>query len=100
MQDAQKKITSCIDSYKQIYSDEYNQFLKGQKERIKLAGKHGLWQDTKAGGEWRKLTEIPLTLHNLLHAILTEDEWKYYESENGKLWLVKTFKEFLGREKI
>lgn len=98
MKDAQLKISDCITSYKKLFPTEYNIFVKGQKDTISKQNKHGLLKDTRALGEWRRLTEIPVTLDNIIKSQSTEDEWTYYNSETGKLWLAKEHPEFLARE--
>lgn len=75
-------------------------FCKGRPEMLRQRGDHGLWKDTRAGGEWRALTDIPVTLDNIIQNQTTPDEYQYYQSEKGKLWLAKTYPEFKGREKL
>lgn len=100
MKDAQKKISDCITAYKQLFPTEYQAFIS-DTTKIKMGqNKHGLLKDTRALGEWRRLTEIPVTLNNIIQKQTTADEWLYYQSEEGKLWLAKTHKEFRAREVI
>lgn len=98
LKDAQLKITDCITSYKKLFPTEYRTFVTGMKDTIHKQNKHGLLKDTRGTGEWRRLTEIPVTLDNIIKSQATADEWQYYNSETGKLWLAKAHPEFMARE--
>lgn len=97
---AKDVLKDCIVAYKLIHHKEYADFLEQQRREVLDSAKHGLIQDTRALGEWRKLATIPVTLFNIIKSMMTEEQWLWFNSEEGKLWLVTTYKEFLAREKI
>lgn len=97
---AKDVVKDVVIAYKLVHHKEYEDFLVQQKKEVADSAKHGLIQDTRALGEWRRLTTIPVTLFNLLRSMMTDDQWKWFNTEDGKLWFAATYKEFLAREKI
>src|SRR5438067_1487078 len=97
--DTKLKIEGIVGAYQKVYKDEYEVFLKGQKIKHKnLDNKFALLKHTDI--ELRGLVEAPLTLYNLIRMNLQDDEWKWYESKEGKTWFGKTYPAFLMTEKL
>lgn len=93
-------LKDCIVAYKLIHHKEYAAFLEQQKKEVLDSAKHGLIKDTRALGEWRKLATIPVTLFNIIRSMMNDEQWQWFNTEDGKYWLVTNYKEFLAREKL
>src|SRR5438128_1822017 len=98
MIEAQMKIDGFVDAYQKLYKEEFAEFLKGQKAKALDRTK---WGEMKASDYViRGLVEIPETLYNLLHMRLEPDEWKYFDSLEGKKWFGKKYPQYLITDKI
>ncbi len=79
---------------------EWKAFQMGKKVKLKL--QQDEFASVKGGDEFikRGLLDMPNTLFWIFKRQLTEDEWKWFESEQGKLWIAKHYSVLRYGEKL
>ncbi len=89
----QNRIIEVVDSYKNIYPEDYKAVCKMMEEKRKdLRNKYAEVKGSKLLK--RALFEIPETLDNFLSIKLTADERDWFKTKEGSIWFAKQFKEF------
>ncbi len=94
-----EKIKNIVDSYKEIFKDEYALFLK-QMEEVKDTQATEFAEVGNGGLLERKLLEYPATLEDMIKNDLSVEEFQEFKSKEGSRWFADTFKEFKVPEKL
>ena len=100
MKTAQDKIIEYVIAYKELFADEYQQFLIGRKEKIDMNLTKFAEPDKDLPSIDRQLHEIPNTLFTILKTRLKEEEWAYFDSIKGSRWFARKYKEFRSAERV
>lgn len=100
MNEAQKKIKDLVDGYKEMFYDEYIAVCNILKK--KRANRTDSFADLSKDTDTidRQLNEYPETLHTILYANLSPEEFTYFNSKEGARWFTSKYKEFRTPEKL
>lgn len=97
--DVKLLIEKLVADYKQLFSEEYQAFLSGQKIKVQArANKFSEFKGTDILE--RKLGEYPATLFTILQMKLPPDSFAFLDSIEGAHWFFNRFPEFRETEKI
>jgi len=99
LNDAKRKITDLVKSYKAFYKTEFDDFSKALKVKVEL--KKNKWGEVKGMDILeRKVYEIPETLFSIFQVRLNSEETAFLYSKKGALWFAKEFPEFRYTDKV
>lgn len=89
----QAKVSTCIGIYKQVYKQEYDQFLIEKKQLMSTI--NNKWS-ALPGTDYivRELNRYPETLATIIKRTLTDDEHKEFREEKFQIWFGNNNKEF------
>lgn len=94
MTEAKHKITEYETAYRNVFPQEFADFVKGQKAKVDLLGDNKYAEMKGSDFIIRKLGDIPETLYSMLQTRLTSEEFTWFRSKEGGLWFYRTFPQY------
>lgn len=94
MTEAKTKITEYETAYRNVFPQEYADFLKGQKVKLDLLGENKFAEMKGSDIINRRLGEMPETLYAMFQTRLTPEEFTWFRSQEGGRWFFKTFPQY------
>lgn len=91
-----EKINKIVKEYIEVFADEYNLFCTSMIDKRDLQSDE--FASGIAGGQFAY--EIPLTLHEMLQDMLSEEEKKELKTKESAQWFARTFPQFSPANKI
>lgn len=97
--DTKEHIEKLVRDYTTLCQEEYGAFCASNK--IKQNNTSDDFAELK-GTDYlvRKLYEIPETLHTILKAQLSSEDWVWFNSQEGSKWFAKKFKAFRAAQRV